>query len=105
MAMEVWSIIQALLALVFVLGLMLVTLWLMKYLQLKSNNSRLFKHLQSDERIRIVEKKRLDAKNMLILLKKDDKEFFVLTGAGGSLLLDSALATDGKIIGEAGKND
>lgn len=77
----------------------------MKYLQLKSNNSRLFKHLQSNERIRIVEKKRLDAKNMLVLLKKDDKEFLVLTGVGGSLLLDSALATDGKIIGEAGEND
>ena len=103
--MEVWSIIQALLALVFVLGLMLVTLWLMKYLQLKSNNSRLFKHLQSNERIRIVEKKRLYAKNMLVLFKKDDKEFLVLTGVGGIILLEIALATDGKIIGEAGEND
>ena len=38
--------------------------------------------------IHILEKKRVDAKNLLLLLKKDNTEFLVLVGSGGVLLLD-----------------
>lgn len=86
--MHLMSILHAVLALVFVLGLLLLTLWGMKFVQVKFAKQNLFKNLKLDERIHVLEKKRIDAKNLLLLLKKDNTEFLVLVGSGGVLLLD-----------------
>lgn len=102
--MEVSSVVQALLSLIFVLGLMLLMLWGMKYLQLKSGRSRFLKKLQREERIIILERKRLDAKTILLLLRKDDKEYLLLAGVGGNVLLDSCTVKEDKGAENAGGN-
>ena len=98
--MGVWGVMHAVLALAFVLGLLFLTLWFIKYLQLKTPKSRLFQKLQAEQRIEVIETKRLDAKNTLILLRKDDKEFMFVTGTSGNLLLEA-----GTIVKKAKKHD
>ncbi len=101
--MDIWSVVQAFLALVFVLGLMFVTLGAVKYLQLRGSGVW-FKKLQSRERILIEERKKLDTKTALVLLRKDNTEFLLLTGAGGNLLLEKKEISDGKTKDEKGKD-
>lgn len=84
-----WSnILQAVLSFVFVIGLLLLTLWCLKYIQAKVPQSRLFKNLDEAQRVRVLERRRLDAKNTVVLIQIDDKEFFVLLSANQCLLLD-----------------
>lgn len=84
-----WSdILQTILAFVFVIGLLLLTLWGLKYIQTKVPQSRLFKNLDEFQRVRVLERRRLDAKNTVVLLQIDNKEFFILLGANQCLLLD-----------------
>lgn len=98
--MGVWGVMHAVLALAFVLGLLFLTLWFIKYLQLKTPKSRLFQKLQAEQRIEVIETKRLDTKNTLILIRKDDKEFMFVTGTAGNLLLEA-----GTIVKKAKKHD
>lgn len=86
--MHLMSLLHAVLALSFVIGLLLLTLWAMKYIQVKFAKHDFLKKLKLDERILVLEKKRIDAKNLLLLFKKDNVEFLVLIGSGGVLLLD-----------------
>ncbi len=80
---------KAVLALAFVLGLMMLTLWAVKYLEVRGVKNRFMQKLQNERRIEIVESKRIDARNSLALVRCDDKEYFLLIGATQNVVLDS----------------
>lgn len=86
--MDFFVILKAVLAFVFVLGLLFVTLWGLKFLQTKIPSCKSFRKLAQKQRIEVLEIKKISAKNTLFLLRKDDKEYFVLSGGEQNLLLD-----------------
>ena len=86
--MDFFVILKAVLAFVFVLGLLFVKLWGLKFLQTKIPSCKSFKKLSQKQRIEVLEIKKISAKNTLFLLRKDDKEYFVLSGGEQNLLLD-----------------
>lgn len=90
--MDWHHVLQALLSLVFVIGLLLLTLWLFKYCQLKGGNCRWARQLKAGQRLNVVESRRLDNRNSVVLLKRDDQEFLILLGSNANLLLDRSLA-------------
>ena len=53
--MEITLIIKAFLALVFVLGLLFVTVWGLKYCELKGAKNRFFQKMRSQRRLEIIE--------------------------------------------------
>ena len=85
--MEWHQILQAVLSLIFVIGLLFLTLWIFKFCEQKGLNSKLVKGLQSGRRIDILEKRSLDARTQIVLAKVDNIEYVLLIGAGNSLLL------------------
>lgn len=85
--MEWVQILQAVLALMFVIGLLLLTLLLLKYCQQKGLKCRLLKNLKTDSRIEVMEIRRLDAKNMIFIVRCDQSEYSLLLGANNNLLL------------------
>ena len=76
-----------------VLGLLLLTVWLIKWMQSKAASCGMWQKIAPSERLRIVEQKRIDTKNKLVLCQKDDCEFLVLMGAAQCLLLEKKNST------------
>lgn len=91
--MDWHNLIHAVLALVFVIGLLLLTLWLLKYCQIKGLNCKIVRSLKSGGRLEVIEQKRLDAKNTVVLLRCDTEEHLLLLGANSNLLLATKPAT------------
>lgn len=85
-------IFKAVLSLAFVLGLLLTTLWVVKYCEVHGTKNRFMKKLSSNQRINVVETKRLDAKNTLVLIQRDEVEHLVLLGSSQNLVVESAIA-------------
>ena len=83
-----WEVLHAVLALVLVLGLLLLTVWVIKFLQVKAAGCGMLQKMAAKDRVRIVEQKRIDAKTKLVLFTKDDCDFLVMIANGQSLLLD-----------------
>lgn len=86
-------IFKAVLALAFVLGLLMLTLWLIKYCEIKGTKNRFMQRLSANQRISIIETKRLDAKNTLVLVQRDEVEHLVLLGSSQNMLIESAITT------------
>lgn len=85
-----WALfLKTVLALAFVLGLMLLTLWVVKYLEIRGVKNRFMRKLQSERRIEIVEIKRIDARNSLALVRRDDSEYLLLLGSSQNLVLET----------------
>lgn len=78
---------QALLALIFVLGLLLITLWAIKTCQQKGLSGKLGKCFKNGNKINLVDYRRIDAKNSAVVLNYDEEEFFILLSANDALLL------------------
>lgn len=87
--MEWTHIFQAVLSLIFVIGLLLLTVWFFKYCEQKGLKSRFAAKLKAGSRINIVETRRLDAKSTLFLVECGNTEYFILNGANSALLLHS----------------
>lgn len=85
--MDFSQILQTLSAFIFVLGLMFITLWLIKFCQQKGLNYRLGKCFNDTSRIKILEYKRLDTKTSMVLISYDNDEFLILLGATSNILL------------------
>ena len=85
--MEFSQLLQAILAFVFVLGLMFLTLWLIKICQQKGALLKFGKCLNKNSRINILERHRLDIKNSVVLLKCDNTEYLVIVGEKSHTLL------------------
>lgn len=86
--MEWLLLLKAVLSLVLVLGLLLVTLWAIKYIEVNSSKNRFFKKLNENRRLEIIEVKKIDAKNSIILLRRDNFEHLLLLG-NSNLLIES----------------
>ncbi len=98
--MELAHIFHAFLSLVFVIGLLLLTIFLFKYLEQKGLKSHFIKKLKSGSRINIIETKRLDAKNTIYLIQCDNKEYLLLANHGSGLLLHTQTVSSGSIVNE-----
>lgn len=92
--MEWHQIVHAALSLIFVIGLLFLTLWIFKYCEQKGLKSKLIKNLQTGRRLDIVEKRQLDARSQLVLVRADGTEYLLLLGAAGSLLLETKPAPE-----------
>lgn len=87
--MEWIQIIQAILSLVFVLGLLFMTIWFFKYCEQKGLRTRFFNQLKSGSRINIVETRRIDARSSLVLVTCDNTQHLILNSNNTSLLIES----------------
>lgn len=68
--MEGMMILKAMLSLAFVLGLMFLTLWAVRYCQLHGAKSRFMRKLGEQQRLQVLEVRRLDARNTLVCSEK-----------------------------------
>lgn len=80
---------QAVLALAFVIGLLLVFFWLIKLLQQKGIGNPFLRKVKLSSRLKVVESKRIDARNVLVLARCDDEEFLLLLGSSQSVVLQN----------------
>ena len=87
--MEGMMILKAMLSLAFVLGLMFLTLWAVRYCQLHGAKIRFMRKLGEQQRLQVLEVRRLDARNTLVLFRKDKDEHLVLLGAEQNLLIET----------------
>ncbi len=94
--MEWYQILQAVLSLVFVIGLLLLVLWTFKYCEQKGLKCKLVKKLRNGQRLAVLEKRNIDAKNQLVLVRIDNKEYALLVGGNSSLLLKTNLLSGNK---------
>ena len=85
--MDIIQIVQTLMALLFVLGLLFITLWLIKICQQKGLNCRLGKSLAAPK-IKILEQRRIDIKNTLALVQYRDQEILLLLGTNNVMVID-----------------
>ncbi len=79
---------HAFLALIFVIGLLLLTVWLLKYCQQKGLNGRLIRKINAGQKIGIIETHRIDARHTLVLCRCGQTEYLLLLGAASDLLVD-----------------
>lgn len=89
--MEWAMLIKAILALAFVIGLLLLTLWAVKYLEMRGLNCRFMQKLAAERRLDLVEIKRVDSRNSVALIRCDNKEYVLLLGQTANLVIDSTL--------------
>ena len=91
--MELSVYLRFLSALVFTLSLIGLLYWGIKRFNLMkfSNNKVLGNRLSVEETLRI------DAKNKLVSVKKDEEEYLILIGQDGNLLIDASESRNNKI--------
>lgn len=96
--MELGMIFKAILSLAFVLGLLMLTLWFIKYCEVKGCRNNFMKKLSQNQRVNIVETRRIDARNSLVLVQRDDVEHLVLLGATQNMLIETTHVNDNKKV-------
>ncbi len=94
--MEWHQILHALLSLTFVIGLLFLTLWLFKFCEQKGLKCKFIKDLKAGQRIDIVEKKAIDSRNQIVLIRADKEEYLIILNSTGSLLLKTISLQDKK---------
>ena len=94
--MEWHQILHALLSLVFVIGLLFLTLWIFKFCEQKGGKCKFIKNLKAGQRIDILEKKAIDSRNQIVLVRADKTEYLVLISSSGNLLLKTTSHQDKK---------
>lgn len=99
--MDFILLIKAIVSLLFVLGLLFITLWAIKYIEQHSASSRFFKKINGKKRLEIIEIKRIDARNTLVLIRRDDKEHLLLVGPSSQIIENNIPA---KIQNDEGQN-
>ncbi len=87
--MDALVFLHAVLALCFVLGLMFVSVWLVKYCETKGQGSLFFKKMKVSNRLSVEESKRLDARNVMTIIRCDDTEYVLVLNGQQNLLLDT----------------
>lgn len=81
------QLLQAILAFIFVLGLLFITLWLIRFCQQKGLNCQIIKPFKTAKKIKIIEHHRIDIKNSLVLFECLNEEFLILAGQNSNILL------------------
>lgn len=92
--MDAWSLLRMLGALCIVLGGLAGALWLVRRYDLTLPRKWLEKLGQAgpEKRLRVVERLAIDQRRSVVLLRRDDREFSLMIGPEGVVVLDSALA-------------
>lgn len=93
--MDFILLVKAIVSLLFVLGLLFLTLWGIKYIEIHSATGRFFKKLNDKRRLEVVEIKRIDSRNALVLVRRDDKEHLLLVGPS-SQIIENNICTEGQ---------
>lgn len=93
--MEWIAVFKAVLSLAFVIGLMLVTLWAIKYCQLKIQKNNMVKNLYKNNRLEIIENKKIDSKTTLLLVRRDNVEHLILTTPTQNLIVETNIKPKG----------
>lgn len=88
--MEWYQILQTLLSLIFVIGLLLLSLWLFKFCEQKGLKCKFAQSIKKGQRIQILEKRILDSKNQIVLLSCDEQEYLLILTPSGSQLLTTS---------------
>ena len=83
-------LLQAFLSLLFVIGLVFLVFWLMKFCESKGLRNPLLRKLNVSNRLSVIESKRLDNHNYLLLARCDDDEYLFLIGNNQNLILRAA---------------
>lgn len=78
---------KAFLSLLFVIGLLFLTLWALKSLQNNDCKHKIFKKLAKPRRINLIEYRRIDAKNSVAIIKVDEVEQTILLGVNQNMVL------------------
>ena len=94
--MEWHQILHALLSLIFVIGLLFLSFWIFKFCEQKGLKSKFIKGLKAGQRIDVLEKKSIDSRNQIALIRVDKKEYLILLGSSGNLLLQTTPHQDKK---------
>ncbi len=89
--MEWIQVLHALMALILVLGLLFITLCGIKYIEQKSSFLNKF---NKKSRLNIIEIKRIDAKNILVLIQRDNTEHLILVGPNSQVIEKNISATN-----------
>lgn len=97
--MEWILLLKAVLSLILVLGLLLVTLWALKYMQINGSRCRFLKKLDGGHRLKIVETRRIDAKNSAVLLRRDNIEHLIILGAS-NLVVENGIPAPASFEGD-----
>jgi flagellar protein FliO/FliZ len=84
--------IRALLALIFVLGLMLVLLWVVRRFNLVIGGSAPLMPRAKQRRMAILESLPIDARRRLVLVRRDGVEHLILLGAASDIVIESGIA-------------
>lgn len=84
--MDFILLIKAIVSLLFVLGLLFLTLWAIKYIEVHGACSRFFKKMDKQRRLNIVEIKRIDSRNSLVLIQRDNKQHLLLIGPSSQII-------------------
>ena len=87
--MDLWLFFQAIGALCIVIGLVFVVFGCIRFCEKKGIANVFFKKMQMPSRLSVIESKRIDAKNSLVLAQCDGEEYLILLGATQNLFLQS----------------
>ncbi|MFI3241145.1 MAG: hypothetical protein R3Y43_01095 [Alphaproteobacteria bacterium] len=79
--------IKVVLALAFVLGLLLLSVYVIKWLGQLQNKSKVFKKIAGNRRINVIEYRRIDAKHSVVIFEIDGKEIKMILGNGDPVKL------------------
>ena len=87
--MDFMLLFQAVLSLIFVIGLVFLFFWLIKFCEVKGLKNPLFKKMNISPRLSVVETKRIDARNTLVIARYENEEYLLLLSGTQSLLLNT----------------
>lgn len=92
--MDAWSLLRMLGALSVVLGGLMGALWSVRRYDVTLPRKWLERlgNTGPEKRLRVVERLAIDQRRSVVLLRRDDREFSVMIGPEGVVVLDSALA-------------
>jgi flagellar biogenesis protein FliO len=88
--METIALLKTVLSLAIVLGALLFTIWAMKVCQNKFQCCKFIKNINNKQRIKILEQRKIDIKNSVVLLSVDNVEHTVLPSSGQAHILNSS---------------
>ena len=86
--MDWLHILHAILSLVFVIGLLFLCLWIFKYLESKGLHNKIFAQVNSKQKIKNIETKRIDSKNAITIVDCQNIQYTLLLSQSGNLILN-----------------
>jgi flagellar protein FliO/FliZ len=90
--------IRAIIVLLFVLGLALVTLWIVRRFNIVISGGAVFPAGQKMRRLGVIETLPIDARRRLVLIRRDGVEHLILLGLSGESVLETLPARVGDVL-------